>query len=330
VTAAGTAVFGDAGNHDWWSGSGGFSAPGTGTVGDGDILATLGGNNLVVGWHAGDLSAAGNTFSGNRLLFNIPEISVTGIMPDTAAGQQAFIDAMEAYTPLVQRMSTNQTATLTVVEAESGMLGGEFGVNTLGGVTNITVSPTGVGYSPGSAARVATYSITFPEADAYQLYARLYVGPDAWDDDSFFYARTFGVKSPITDSDWNMINGLASAGFTAPQEEVTTGGGAGIEVWKWVKWGTFFTVSESGLTQTFQVGGREDGLYLDKFVFGPADTTLTVENLDNGTLPEPIYSTNTFDGPFGIAIHRFDEPYQNVNLDGEHPVGVVALSLIHI
>lgn len=324
VTAAGATIIGTSSAADWWSGADGFSSAGTGSVGDGDILATLAGNNLVVGWSAGDQSAAGNTFSGNRLLFNLP--SDGNSVPDTDAGLQALINAVEAYTPLVPGTSTEptNTNTLTVIEAESGTLGAEFGINTLGGVTNITIAPTGGGYSPGSDARVATYSITFPEADTYQLYARLYVGPGAYNDDSFFYAKTFGVQSSTTDADWNMINGLTAAGFTAPQEEVTSGGAAGAEVWKWVKWDTFFTVSEGSLTQSFQIGGREDGLYLDKFVFGPSDTALTVDDLDNGTLPEPIYSTNTFNGPFGIAIHRFDEPYATLNLDGAHPVGLAA------
>ena len=325
VTAAGAAIFGTSGVADWWSGADGFSAAGTGTVGDGDILATLGGNNLVVGWNAGDLSAAGNTFSGNRLLFNIPNDGNS--LPDTAAGLQALVDAIAAYTPLVPGESTgptNTAASLTVIEAESGILGGEFGISTLGDVGYITISPSGGGYSPGSDARVGTYSVTFPEADTYQLYARLYVGPGSYNDDSFFYAKTFGDQSSTSDADWNMVNGLASAGFTAPLEEVTSGGAAGTEVWKWVKWDTFFTISDGSLTESFQIGGREDGLYLDKLVFGPSDTALTVDNLDNGMLPAPIYSTNTFDGPFGVAIHRFDEAYANLNLDGAHPVGLAA------
>ncbi len=324
VTAAGATVFGTSGAADWWSGSGSFDSAGTGTIGDGDILATIGGNHLVVGWNSGDLGASGNPFSGNRLLFNIP--SNGNSLPDTPAGQQALIDAVAAYTPLLPGAPTSpeHSMTLTVIEAESGTLGGEFGINTLGGVSNITISPTGGGYSPGNDARVATYSITFPEADTYQLYARLYVGPGAYNDDSFFYAKTFGLQSSATDSDWNMINGLATAGFSSSQEEVTTGGAAGTEIWKWVKWDTFFTVSEGDLTQDFQIGGREDGLYLDKLVFGPSDTALTVQDLDDGTLPAPVFSTNTFSGPFGIAIHRFDEPYETLNLDGANPVGLAA------
>lgn len=333
VTATGASVFGAAGSFDWWSGTGAFSAPGTGTVGNGQILATLGGNNLVVGWHAGDTNAAGNMFSGNRLLFNIPQIGTASVMPDTTAGRQAFIDAMEAYTPLVSSGNTNQTSSLTTIEAESGTLGAEFGINTLDGVTNITISPTGSGNSPGSTARVATYSVTFPKAGSYYLYARLYVGTNNFNDDSFFYATSFGTKSPTNDADWITVNGLANpVGFANSSDVVTGGGsGAGSDTWKWINLsqyndsesGVTFTVSGS-LTQTFQIGGREDGLYLDKFVFGPSDTILTVSNLDSGTLPAPVYSTNTFDGPLGMAIHRFDETDQSLNRDGEGPVGLTA------
>ncbi|MBN2163350.1 MAG: hypothetical protein JXR25_08355 [Pontiellaceae bacterium] len=327
VTAAGASVFGVSGTVDWWSGTGEFNAAGSGAAGEGEILALIGGYNLAVGWMAGARSAAGNTFSGNRLLFNIPGSGNT--LPDTDEGVQAMIDAVAAYTSLIPRNGSGSsgtgggaTNTLTVVEAESGILGTEFGINTLGGATNITISVTGGGYSPGSDARVATYTITFPGADTYQLYARLYVGVDGYNDDSFFYATSFGSKSATTDADWSMANGLASTGFTVEQEAVTSGGASGTQIWKWVKWDTLFTVNEGSLTQTFQVGGREDGLYLDKFVFGPSDEVLTVENLDSGFLPEPTFSTNTFDGPFGMAVHRFDEVYENINRDGEHPVGL--------
>jgi uncharacterized repeat protein (TIGR03803 family) len=332
VTAAGAGVFGSAGSFDWYGGTGTFDAAGSGTVGGGQILATIGGSHFVVGWRAGDAVASGAVQSGDRLLFNISGNGNN--LPDTAAGLQAMLNAIEAYTPLVQSLNTNQTSSLATFEAESGTLGAQFGTNTLGGVTNITISPTGGGNSPGGAARVATYSITFPKAGTYYLYARLYVGPDPFNDDSFFYATSFGTKSHTNDADWITVNGLANAVGFANSSDVVTGGGsgAGSGVWKWINLsqyndleaGVTFTVSGS-LTQTFQIGGREDGLYLDKFVFAPSDIPLTVSNLDSGTLPEAVYSTNTFDGPLGMAIHRFDETAQSLNRDGAGPVGLTAL-----
>ncbi|HHY86202.1 MAG TPA: PEP-CTERM sorting domain-containing protein [Verrucomicrobia bacterium] len=107
ITAAGASIFGSEGAADWWttatSGTG-FNAAGTGTVGTGEILATIGGNILVAGWRAGDMSAGGVTFTANRLLFNLPDSNpnppAVAVLPDTLAGQQALISALAAYTPL--------------------------------------------------------------------------------------------------------------------------------------------------------------------------------------------------------------------------------------
>jgi autotransporter-associated beta strand protein len=102
VTAAGASVFGVAeGAYDWFPEPTTFNAAGTGTVGDGEILATLGGNILAAHWDAGDLSGTGVTFGSERLLFNMSEAGTGGItyLPN-ATGQQALINALVAYTPL--------------------------------------------------------------------------------------------------------------------------------------------------------------------------------------------------------------------------------------
>lgn len=95
VTAAGAKIFGAEGTFDWWGGTGAFDRVGSGTVGDGEILATIGGNNAVVGWRAGDKNARGTTMLGDRLLFNFHVNG--GGMPDTAAGRQALLAAVKAY-----------------------------------------------------------------------------------------------------------------------------------------------------------------------------------------------------------------------------------------
>ena len=64
VTEAGTTLFGASGNFDWFSGDATIWGAGTGTVGSGEILATVGGNHLVVGWKAGDTIASGAVQSG--------------------------------------------------------------------------------------------------------------------------------------------------------------------------------------------------------------------------------------------------------------------------
>lgn len=107
VTAAGAGLFGGEGTADWFtigtSGTG-FNALGSGTVGTGNILATIGGNILVAAWESGQQSHGGVTFTANRLLFNLPD-SVpnppsVALLPDTVAGQEALIAALTFYTPL--------------------------------------------------------------------------------------------------------------------------------------------------------------------------------------------------------------------------------------
>ena len=41
-----------------------------------------------------------------------------------------------------------------------------------------------------------------------------------------------------------------------------------------------YTVVPGKLMQTFQIGGRENGLDMDKFVFGTTNAALTVADLD--------------------------------------------------
>lgn len=104
VTPAGAAVLGPIGVYDWWSPEVGFSATGTGGVGGGDILATIGGEILAAHWDAGELSGSGVAFGGERLLFNLPETAGSGspaLMPGTLAGQRALVDLLAAHTPLV-------------------------------------------------------------------------------------------------------------------------------------------------------------------------------------------------------------------------------------
>lgn len=107
ITAAGASLFGGEGTADWFtigtSGTG-FNALGSGTVGTGNVLASIGGNILVAAWESGQQSAGGVTFSANRLLFNLPDSQpnppALAVLPDTVLGQQALISALTAYTPL--------------------------------------------------------------------------------------------------------------------------------------------------------------------------------------------------------------------------------------
>lgn len=180
-------------------------------------------------------------------------------------------------------------------EAEAGTSGGDFTNGTEGVVQFISISTDTVNTgNPGNASRVATYTITFPVAGTYNLYAKVLVGPDGYSDDSFFYGNGFGIKSATADADWLTVNGLASAGFTSSNDVVTGDGSAGSQTWKWVNVSQFnpsgsgtesaitFTVPAGNLTQTFQIGARENGLELDKFAFGLTNYTFTVADLDAG------------------------------------------------
>ena len=231
-------------------------------------------------------------------------------------------------------------AVSVTMEAESGSLGGDWAVNNSGSPVFITITGTGAGGNPATAARVASYNVTFPVAGTYNVYARLRVGAGGFNDDSMFYGNGFGAKSPTTDNDWQLVNGLAAGGFTVATDVVAGNGAAGNQVWKWVNLSQFnpsgsatetpitFTVLSGGLSQTIQIGAREDGLELDKFVFGIVSNTFTVTDLDNGTGGTPPPSTgltNTFDGPDGFAFHRFSPLNNGINADGANPAAGVAL-----
>jgi endo-1,4-beta-xylanase len=195
-----------------------------------------------------------------------------------------------------------------IIEAESGTRGAAFNSSDQDGVQYISIASTVAGGNPTSDARVATYTVTFPAPGTYELYGRLRVGAATFSDDSFYYANGFGVK-PVSadasaDGGWILANGLAgTVGFTLPNDKVVGGGLAQSQVWKWVKLSAFdggetpvggFAVAAGNLTQTFQIAGREDGLDLDKFAFGPQGVFYTVNNLDTGTAgttvpPPPPY-----------------------------------------
>jgi hypothetical protein len=200
---------------------------------------------------------------------------------------------------------TTKAASVTI-EAESGTLGGDWAVSNSTSPAYITITSSTTGSNPGSAARVASYNVTFPGAGTYQLYARVRVGPDAPNDDSLFYASSFGPKSPTLNSDWNLVNNLNVAGFSNSTDVVTGSGTLGGGMWKWINLSQFtsqtgFTVTAGNLTQTFQIGAREDGLNIEKLVFGTANYTFTVSNLDNGTDGTPPFSLPSPTFPLAVT-----------------------------
>ena len=185
--------------------------------------------------------------------------------------------------------ATNIQSPVSLVkfEAESGTLGSDFAVSNSTSPAYITILTDNTTNNPASAARVATYTVTFPVAGTYQLYAHVLVGPGGFNDDSMFYGNGFGVKNPTNSSDWILVNGLGGVGFNNPTNIVTGGGTLGSGVWKWINLSLFapgpaFTVTTTNLAQTFQIAARENGLDMDAFVFGLSSYTYTVSNLDAG------------------------------------------------
>lgn len=192
-----------------------------------------------------------------------------------------------------------------VQQAETGTLGTDWNSPPAqAGVQYVTVVPTATinPQNPGTAARIITYSVTFPGPGSYDLYARVRVGTGGANDDSFYYGNGFGNKTATDDTNWITVNQLNSVGYTGANEVVGNTGGGQQQVWKWLNLSTFnggeaptaFTVTAGNLTQTFQIGAREDGLDIDKFVFGTTGLYFTVANLDAGaqgsTTPPTVFT----------------------------------------
>ena len=180
-----------------------------------------------------------------------------------------------------------------VFETETGALGANLTTGTLNGTTYVTTTANRT--TAPAVPDIGTYSVTFPAAGNWELYARIQVGPNGANDDSFYFGNGFGTPVPET-GNWALQN-EANTGFTNSAATVLVGGNAGSGVFKWIKitgaqgpnpW----VVPPGALTQTFQWGSREDGLFLDKFAFGRQGVCYTVANLDNGqsatgTCPPP-------------------------------------------
>ncbi|MBN2637206.1 MAG: endo-1,4-beta-xylanase [Prolixibacteraceae bacterium] len=197
-----------------------------------------------------------------------------------------------------------------VIEAESGKLGSSFLVDHDGDITYITPSGSQVTNNPRDTSRVATYEVTFADSGYYNLFVRVLVGTGDYNDDSYFSAKTFGEKDATYSLDWVPVNGLAAAGFSEPDEIVDEYGSKGTQIWKWVNITknffpgdsiekAFFVGSDT-LTKTFQIGSREDGLFIDKLAFGKFDLYYTVNDLDSllpGSMEWPGDSTIFYPGP---------------------------------
>jgi endo-1,4-beta-xylanase len=195
------------------------------------------------------------------------------------------------YIDNLQIADANAGKAPVIVEAESGKLGSNYSILQSGAVTYVTPKTNWTSLTnPGDSSRTVKMQVTFADSGYYNLFVRVRVGPNGFDDDSYFYGNGFGTKNDTAGSDWIFINGLASAGFTDTAAWVDGAGTVGISVWKWVNvtknnyqgaLGSPFYVHPDSLTKTFEIGSREDGLDVDKLAFGKNWLYFTVGNLDS-------------------------------------------------
>jgi len=214
-------------------------------------------------------------------------------------GNAVFIDNLRI-------VNLNEINKPVIIEAESGDLGSDFDTLTTGDISYITPKTNSTAFNPGTSSRISTYQVTFPDSGTYNLFAHVRVGSGTYDDDSFFYGNGFGLKDSANDEDWIMMDGLQVAGFADSADLVDGAGVLTNGVWKWVNLSknkyqgdtclTFY-VPEDGLIRTFQIGGREDGLDIDKFAFGRADLDYIVSNLEKRTAGSPPNPVEIYEGP---------------------------------
>jgi hypothetical protein len=213
-----------------------------------------------------------NTLNGTINYYKIKSIDSNGV--------ETFSDVVQV-----------AIKTAISVQAESGVLGSDWNTVTASGITYET-SKTDVlnaGF-PGDPSKVISYTVTFDKAGTYDLYAKVWVGAGTANDDSFFYGKGFGSMDPLADNnEWVTCNNLGGVGYAVQTDVVGIAGPVGSGQWKWLNLSNYnggevpvnFTVIDGALTQTFQIGGRENGLQLDKFVFGSTGQSFTVKELDS-------------------------------------------------
>ena len=182
-------------------------------------------------------------------------------------------------------------AAIIAFEAESGTLGDDFDpaqadAGALGGFY-ITTETNGTGTAPGTEARTVSYSLTVP-VGTYDVYVRARVGPGNPNDDSFFYANSFGDADPTASGDWVTLNGANAAGVP-------------IGSFGWSD--ALPTVTSTGGTVQWEIGAREDGFDMDAFALVTSGQVVTDSELDAAVaIPEP--TTVALFGLGGLALLR--------------------------
>lgn len=186
-----------------------------------------------------------------------------------------------------------------IVQAEDGQLGSGVMRVTDATDSSITYVTAGVNVTDAPAdlndQRVSSQTVKFPAAGTYQIYARVRIGPDGSNDDSFFINTATNGGAPT----WANINGISGwdvPGAARYQESglvATRGGNSAPGVWRWALFDTpQLVIPEGQLTQTFSFSTREDGLDIDRFAFALMGSDYTVgfttAQLDAGQAGEKV------------------------------------------
>jgi endo-1,4-beta-xylanase len=193
-----------------------------------------------------------------------------------------------------------------VIEAEAGTIGTDVQVLTDTADASISYVTAGVNVvtAPLDAtdARIVSREVQFPVAGAYQIYARVRIGPGGGDDDSFFIDT--GTDTP-TWSVANGISGLPVQGQPGYQQGavISEFGQSTPGRWIWALLdGVVYTVDAAALTRTFAFATREDGLEIDKLAFA-----LTGDGYTTGYTPDQLDA-----GEAGVVVYPpvLPDPYQ--------------------
>ncbi|WJG11206.1 endo-1,4-beta-xylanase [Aliiglaciecola sp. LCG003] len=215
------------------------------------------------------------------------EMSADTIQPDQSVSVQLNFELQRKRLSFTANLQQDNPNAGVYAQAEGGdasvlvMLGGAFNVIE-GDPSYVTISETDTN-APSDDSRVIELNVTFPQAGSYEMYARVRVGPNGANDDSFYAPDALGANNG-----WVSVNSIS--GFIVPGEvgyepgvNVVGGGSSATEVWKWMRLSDpIYTVPDNELLQTFRFGGREDGLDIDKFAFAPQGVLFTIEELENG------------------------------------------------
>lgn len=185
---------------------------------------------------------------------------------------------------------------LVAVEAESGTPGPGFAMtpdaSASGGQVLVAVE-NGSNNRPNDPENVVTYTVTFDEPGYYELYGLVATGPNGAADDSFFLPLGFGTKDPDANDDWQRVDNLDDeSGGELVWINLTAEAGDTADTFD-----NAFFVPPGELTQTLQLGSRQNRVILDTFVFVRNGLTYSDAELDLAAgIPEPSGATLTLAG----------------------------------